>query len=72
MSVEQLLEEFGDEYMREQFEADRVRLRARICTKRGIDDVDALIREHRYVHSAEDLEDEYIHVIAMGRAAGWL
>jgi hypothetical protein len=74
MSIEELLEEFSDRYTREQFKADRVRLRALICAKHGIKDaaVDALIREHRYVHSAEDLEDEYIQVMAMGRAAGWL
>jgi hypothetical protein len=75
MSIEELLKEFGDhEYTREQFEADRARLRARICAKHGIEDaeVDALIREHRYAHSAEDLEDQYIQVMAMGRCAGWL
>lgn len=75
MSIEELLEEFADEpYTREQFEADRARLRALICAKHGIEDaeVDALIREHRYVHSAEDLEDQYIQVMAMGRCAGWL
>lgn len=73
--IERLLEEFGDsEYTREQFEADRARLLARISTKHGISesDVDVLIREHRYVHSAEDPEDEYIQIMAMARAAGWV
>ena len=73
-SMEQLLEEFGaSEYTREQFEADRVRLLAVISAKHGIaeSEVDLLIREHRYTHSFEDPEDEYIQIMAMARGAGW-
>jgi len=72
--VDRLLEEFGDsEYTREQFEADRARLVARLCEKHGIaeSEIDALIREHRYEHSGEDPEDEYIGIMAMARIAGW-
>jgi hypothetical protein len=75
MSIEELLEEFSDcEYTREQFEADRARLVARLCSKHGISEseIDALLREHRYAHSGEDPEDEYMQVMAMGRRAGWL
>jgi hypothetical protein len=72
--LEKLIGEIGvSEYTRDQFEADRAQLLARICAKHGIaeSEVDALIAEHRYVHSAEDLEDEYIGVMAIGRHAGW-
>lgn len=74
-TIEQLLEEFGDlEYTRERFEADRARLVARLCSKHGISEseIDALLREHRYEHSGEDPEDEYMQVMAMGQHAGWL
>jgi hypothetical protein len=62
------------EYTREQFEIDRARLVARLCAKHGIveSEIDALLREHRYEHSGEDPEDEYMGIMAMGRAAGWL
>ena len=72
--LNKLLEEFDDpEYTREQFEADRVRLLAVICAKHNIteSEVDALIKEHRYTHSAEDPEDEYIQIMAMAGIAGW-
>lgn len=74
-TIEQLLEEFSDEaYTREQFDADRARLTARLCSKHGITEpeIAALLREHRYEHSGEDPEDEYMHVMAMGRSAGWV
>ena len=73
-SMEQRLEKFGDpEYTREQFEADRVRLVSVLCAKHDIaeSEVDVLIREHRYTHSYEDPEDEYIQIMAMARVAGW-
>jgi hypothetical protein len=65
---------FGNEYTRAQFEADRTRLLARLCDKHAIaeSEVDTLIREHNYTHSAEDPEDEYIGIMAMARAAGWM
>jgi hypothetical protein len=73
--VETMIEEFGssEEYTREKFEADRARLVAVICAKHGIaeSEVDTLIREHRYVHSEEDPEDEYIQIMGMARTAGW-
>ncbi len=61
-------------YTRERFEADRTRLLTRLCAKHGIEtsEVDTLIRDHRYEHSEEDPEDEYIAVMALGHAAGWL
>lgn len=71
----ELLKEFGDpEYTREKFDEDRARLLAVICTKHGITEaeVDVLIKEHRYSHSFDDPEDEYIGIMAMARAAGWL
>lgn len=61
VSIEKLLEEFGDpEYTQEQFNADRARLLAVLSAKHGVaeSEVDLLIREHRYTHSAEDPEDE--------------
>ena len=74
-TMEELIAELGiDEYTRDRFEADRARLLAVICVKHNIKEfeVDALIREHRYVHSAEDPEDEYIGIMAMARHAGWV
>lgn len=74
-SIEGLLAEFSDlEYTRERFEADRDRLVARLCGKHGISatEIDALIREHRYQHSGEDPEEEYMQVMTMGRAARWV
>lgn len=73
--VDELLEEFGDpEYTRDQFEADRVRVLTVLCAKHDIaeSEVDTLIKEHRYTHSFEDPEDEYIQIMAMARAAGWV
>lgn len=73
-TMEHLLEEFSDSpYMKEQFRADFARVVARICAKHSITEpeVDALIREHRYTHSAEDIEDEYIQLMAIGRHTGW-
>ena len=74
MSIDKLIEELGiPEYTREQFEEDRARLLAVLCAKHGIaeSEVDVLIQEHRYTHSAEDPEDEYIQIMAMARSAGW-
>jgi hypothetical protein len=71
--IDELLVDCSVEYTREQCEADRKRLLAVISTKHGIaeSDVDALIRDHRYVHTAEDPEDEYIQVLAFARHANW-
>jgi hypothetical protein len=74
-TIEDLIAEGGvDAYTREQFEEDRARLLVAIAAKHGIaeSEVEALIKEHRYEHSAEDLEDEYIQAMAMARGAGWL
>jgi len=73
-TINELLAEFGDEpYTRERFEADRARLTARLCAKHGISEseIDALLREHRYEHSEEDPEDEYMGVMTMAHYAGW-
>ena len=72
-TLEELLAEFGHVYTQEQFTADRTRLLARLCEKHGITEpeVDALIKEHRYVHSVEDLEDEYIEIMTIARYVGW-
>lgn len=61
-------------YTREQFDADHERIVTRICQKHGIpdDEVPELIAEHRYVHDEEDIEDEYIQIMAMARHAGWV
>lgn len=71
--IDRLLEEFADPYTREQFEADRKRVLARICEKHGIaeNEVIELIREHRYEHDSEDIEDEYIQLLAIARHTGW-
>ena len=72
-SIEELLINCSEVYTREQFDADHKRVVARICAKHGIaeSEVDELIREHRYEHDAEDIEDEYIQIMAMARHAGW-
>lgn len=74
-NIKELLAEFGGEpYTRERFEADLAKWTAVIAAKHGIpeSDVERLIREHDYEHSAEDPEDEWIITMAFGRAAGWL
>ena len=74
-SIEELLAEFADAvYTRERFMTDRTRLLARLCEKHSITEpeVDALIREHRYVHSAEDPEHEYIWIMGIARHEGWV
>lgn len=72
-SIEDLIEDFGETYSRERFEEDRALLLAVLCAKHGVaeSEVDTLIKEHRYTHSFEDPEDEYIQIMAMARAAGW-
>lgn len=73
-TLDELLTEFADIYTRERFESDRDRLLTRLCEKHGITkpEVDALIREHRYVHSAEDPEDEYIELMTIAQYTGWI
>lgn len=75
-SIKELLVEFADpshEYTRERFNADRARLVARLCEKHKIaaSEIESLIREHRYEHTAEDPEDEWIQIMAFARVAGW-
>lgn len=74
MSIEALLAESGEPYTRERFEADHERIVARLCEKHGVTEAEipALIAEHRYVHTAEDPEQEWIEAMAFARAAGWL
>lgn len=78
MSIDQLLSEFSDPpYTREQFEADKVRVVDAIATKHGIaeNEVDALIREHRYQHTLDadggEVEQDYIELCAVSRTMGW-
>ena len=76
-TIKELLAEFDPEgkhaYTRERFDADRARLVARLCEKHNIAEaeIDALIREHRYVHTDEDPEDEWIKIMAFASVAGW-
>jgi len=71
-NIDDLLEDI-DPYTRDQFDTDYARIVARLCEKHGIssDEIDALIREHRYEHSGEDPEQEYIEIMTMARVAGW-
>lgn len=75
--MEELLAEFDPEgkhvFTRERFDADRKRLAARLCEKHGIteDEIDALIREHRYEHTDEDPEEEWMEIMSFARVAGW-
>jgi len=73
-SIEELLAECSNVYTREQFEADRTRIVARICEKHGIveSEVEGLIARHDYVHDAEDIEQEWIEMMAMARHIGWV
>lgn len=72
-TIEDLLAD-SEPYTREQFDADRARLVARLCAKHNITEpeIESLLREHRYEHSGEDPEDEYMGVMALGRTAGWV
>ncbi len=72
-TIEDLLSEHLHEYTRAQFDIDYKRTVTRICEKHAIayGAVKALIREHRYVHDAEDIEDKYIQIMACARHAGW-
>lgn len=74
-TINELLEEFDDPpYTEEQFKRDWARVTARICEKHGIaeSEIETLIREHRYQHSAEDIEDEWIQLASSARHMGWL
>lgn len=63
----------SEPYTREQFDAKRTRVLARLCDKHGITEaeIEPLIREHRYTHSEEDIEEEYIELAAIARTCGW-
>jgi hypothetical protein len=73
MSIQDLLIECSEPYTREEYDRDHARLLAVIAAKHGISeaDVHSLVAEHRYVHSGEDEEDEYIQMLGMARHAGW-
>lgn len=60
-------------YTREQFDRDYKRVVTCICEKHGIayGEVQALIREPRYGHDVEDIEQEYIKIMVLARDAGW-
>ncbi len=74
-TIEDLLAEFNDPpYTREQFEADYTRIVKRLCEKHGVtaSEIPALVSEHRYEHSYEDPEDEYMELMTIARVTGWL
>lgn len=75
-TINELLKEWGnaDVHTREEFNADHARIVAAIAAKHGIaeSEVAALVREHRYQHSADGIEDEYIQAVCFARSAGWL
>jgi hypothetical protein len=74
-TIDELLEEFGDApYSREQHAEDFARVLARLREKHDVttqSEVDEIVREHRYAHTAEDPEDEYIQLMAIARVTGW-
>lgn len=76
-TIEDLLAEIDPngehEYTRERYDADRARLVARLCEKHNIveGEIDLLIREHRYVHTFEDPEEEWMEIAAFAKLAGW-
>ena len=74
-TIEELLVEFGDApYTRAQSDKDFARVLARLCEKHGVTtraEVHEIIREHRYEHSGEDPEEDYINLMAIARATGW-
>lgn len=72
-TIEELLACAGEPTTREEWQADVDRIIDRLCEKHGITEpeIEGLIREHRYQHSGEDPEDEWIWLAAAARAAGW-
>lgn len=72
-TIEELLIACSNVYTREQYEADRIRIVARICEKHDIveSEVEGLIARHDYTHDSEDIEQEWIEMMAMARHAGW-
>jgi hypothetical protein len=75
-TIEELLAEFDDEpYTRERYNKDFARVLARLCEKHNVTtqaEVHEIIREHRYTHTAEDPEDEYISLMAISDHMGWV
>ena len=72
MYVDELLEE--SELTEEQFGKKFARVLARLCEKHGVTtqaEVHEIISAHRYRHTEEDPEDEYIQLMAVARATGW-
>jgi hypothetical protein len=74
-TIEELLDECSDApYTREQYDVDLARVLAVLCAKHGVTtraEVHEIIRAHRYEHSDEDPEDEYIQLMAVSRTMGW-
>ena len=72
-TIEELLADSSHVYTHEQHDADRARIIARICEKHGIaeTEIPELIRTHNYTHDAEDIEDDYIALVAWSSATGW-
>ncbi len=72
MTIDDLLK-CSEEYTRAQFESASKRLAWEIAFKHdiGIHEVDDLIREHRYIHTADCPEDEYLELMSFAKAVGW-
>lgn len=74
-TINELLVELDHEpYTRERYDADFARVLARLCEKHGVTthaEVRQIIREHRYAHSGEDPEQDYIELMALARSTGW-
>lgn len=73
MTMEEFLKEFGDPYTREQYDQDLARVVSILCAKHGISEseIEPLIAAHRYVHTAEDPEEDWIGLMAFADVAGW-
>lgn len=73
-SISELLVEFNDPpYTRERYDADRSRVLARLTEKHGVEgeELRQLIAAHRYIHTEEDPEEEYLHLWAVSSEMGW-
>lgn len=73
--IKETLAEFEDEpYTRAQFDKDLARVLVRLCEKHGLTtraEVHALVAEHRYTHSNEDPEEDYLQLMAVASHMGW-
>ena len=73
-TIEDLLADIGDHYTREQYDEEFARVLKRLCEKHGVTthaEVNAIVSEHRYEHSGEDPEQDYIELAVMAQHCGW-